>query len=75
MQYGKDYSLEITSEAVHYNQWIYDLMYPYLGTRVLELGAGIGICPDLWDGGCMVVVIMKAKKLPGETAYAPSSPC
>src|SRR5574341_1533830 len=43
MQYGKDYSLEITSEAVRYNQWIYDLMYPYLGTRVLELGAGIGV--------------------------------
>lgn len=43
MQYGKDYSLEITSEAVHYNQWIYDLMRPYLGARVLELGAGIGV--------------------------------
>lgn len=38
-----DYSLEITSEAIHYNRWIYDLMRPYLGARVLELGAGIGV--------------------------------
>jgi SAM-dependent methyltransferase len=37
-----DYSLETMSEAVHYNRWIYDLMRPYLGSRVLELGTGIG---------------------------------
>jgi 2-polyprenyl-3-methyl-5-hydroxy-6-metoxy-1,4-benzoquinol methylase len=38
-----DYSLETMSEAVHYNRWIYDLMRPCLGSRVLELGAGIGV--------------------------------
>ena len=28
---------------VNYNRWIYDLMLPYLGNRILEFGAGIGV--------------------------------
>jgi SAM-dependent methyltransferase len=36
------YSLETLTGAVNYNRWIYSLMRPYLGQRLLELGAGIG---------------------------------
>lgn len=36
------FSLEVMAESVNYNEWIYKLMKPYLGARVLELGAGIG---------------------------------
>lgn len=36
------YSLETLSEAVNYNEFVYTRMRPYLGRRVLELGAGIG---------------------------------
>jgi 2-polyprenyl-3-methyl-5-hydroxy-6-metoxy-1,4-benzoquinol methylase len=38
----EDYSLETLTETVHYNEWIYESMRPWIGTRVLELGAGIG---------------------------------
>lgn len=37
-----DYSLETLSEAVHYNEFVYVRMRPYLGADVLELGTGIG---------------------------------
>ncbi len=36
------YSLETLAGTVNYNGWIYSLMRPHLGQRVLELGAGIG---------------------------------
>lgn len=39
---GSSYSLEALSEAVNYHRFVYDLMRPYLGHRVLEFGAGIG---------------------------------
>ena len=35
-------TLDDLSEAVHYNRWIYQMMEPYLGSRVLEVGCGIG---------------------------------
>lgn len=38
----EDYSLETLAETVQYNEWIYELMRPWLGMNVLELGAGIG---------------------------------
>ncbi len=37
-----DYSLETLSEAVRYHRFVYGLMRPYLGKKVLEFGAGIG---------------------------------
>jgi SAM-dependent methyltransferase len=37
-----DEPLEVTGEAANYNGWIYDRARPYLGRRVLDLGAGIG---------------------------------
>lgn len=36
------FDLETLTEAVHYTDWIYSLMRPHLGPRMLELGCGIG---------------------------------
>jgi SAM-dependent methyltransferase len=37
-----DEPLEVTQEARNYNGWLYGRARPYLGRRVLDLGAGIG---------------------------------
>jgi len=34
--------LETMSLAVKYHQWIYDVVRPYMGARVLEIGGGLG---------------------------------
>lgn len=34
--------LESASELDHYNQWLVSLFKPYLGTSILEVGAGLG---------------------------------
>ena len=44
-------TLDNLDDAVHYADWIYSLMAPYLGNRVLEVGAGHGTLTDrLLDG-------------------------
>ena len=35
-------TLDDLANAIHYNRWIYHLMEPYLGRRILEVGCGIG---------------------------------
>lgn len=35
-------TLDIMRAAPHYNGWQYDVLSPYLGQRVLEVGSGIG---------------------------------
>lgn len=35
-------TLELLAEAPRYNRWQFDLVAPYLGRRILEVGAGIG---------------------------------
>jgi 2-polyprenyl-3-methyl-5-hydroxy-6-metoxy-1,4-benzoquinol methylase len=35
-------TLEILSAAEHYNRWIFSVFEPYLGSRILEVGCGIG---------------------------------
>jgi SAM-dependent methyltransferase len=35
-------TLDDLSEAVNYNRWIYHILRPYLGTRILEIGCGTG---------------------------------
>jgi SAM-dependent methyltransferase len=35
-------TLELLAEAPRYNLWQYDVVAPYLGRRILEVGAGIG---------------------------------
>ena len=55
---ASEFSLETLSEAVHYNEFVHDLMRPYLGQRVLELGAGIGnLTPLFLGGGTSVLAI------------------
>ena len=39
---GQRESLDDLSEAVHYNEWIYQMLRPYLGRRILEIGCGTG---------------------------------
>ena len=39
---GQLETLDDLSEAIHYNQWIYGMMEPYLGSKVIEIGCGIG---------------------------------
>lgn len=39
---GQRESLDDLSEAVHYNEWIYRMLKPHLGKRILEIGCGTG---------------------------------
>lgn len=39
---GQDATLQRMAEADHYNRWLVDRSRPYLGSRILDLGAGIG---------------------------------
>jgi SAM-dependent methyltransferase len=39
---GQDATLQRMAEADHYNRWLIDRSDPYLGSRVLDLGSGIG---------------------------------
>ncbi len=39
---GQRETLEDLSAAVHYNEWIYGILRPYAGVRVLEIGCGTG---------------------------------
>lgn len=55
-QPSSSYCLETLAESVQYYQWIYGLMRPYLGSRVMELGAGIGNLTALLLGDERVVV-------------------
>jgi len=39
---GQRETLDDLSTAVHYNEWIYGMLKPYLGNRILEIGCGTG---------------------------------
>ena len=39
---GQRETLDDLSGAVHYNQWIYQILVPYVGSRILEIGCGTG---------------------------------
>ena len=52
---GQLETLDDLSEAVHYNRWIYEMMEPYLGWRVLEVGCGIGNMTRLLAGDRQVL--------------------
>jgi SAM-dependent methyltransferase len=39
-------TLEILAEAPQYNRWQFDMVAPWLGKRILEVGAGIGNMSD-----------------------------
>ncbi len=36
------FELEALSNAVRYQQWVFDLLEPHLGQRIIEFGAGVG---------------------------------
>jgi SAM-dependent methyltransferase len=42
-----DVPLEVTREARNYNAWLYGRARPFLGRRLLDLGAGIGTFTEL----------------------------
>jgi 2-polyprenyl-3-methyl-5-hydroxy-6-metoxy-1,4-benzoquinol methylase len=39
---GLTHSLDLLADTYNYNHWIYSLLRPWLGSRILEVGAGIG---------------------------------
>jgi SAM-dependent methyltransferase len=43
--------------AVNYNKWIYSNIKPYIGRRVVELGAGIGNFLDFYSNSELVVAV------------------
>ena len=52
-----DYSLDRMAEADRYNAWLLDRAWPYLGARVLEVGAGIGTFTGQLAAGREVVAL------------------
>lgn len=36
------HSLDLLSDTYNYNHWIYSLLRPYVGKKVLEIGSGVG---------------------------------
>ncbi|HEU4680804.1 MAG TPA: methyltransferase domain-containing protein [Gemmatimonadales bacterium] len=51
-------TLEIMAAAPRYNAWQYEVIAPYLGKRVLEVGAGIGnISSHVVEAGREIVVL------------------
>jgi SAM-dependent methyltransferase len=54
---ASDYSLDRMAEADRYNDWLLDRARPYLGTHVLELGAGIGTFTETLAAGREVVAV------------------
>jgi len=73
---ANDYSLETLSEATHYNEWIYELMRPYLGRCVLELGTGIGNhTPNLLrDDRTVVSIDINEDLIRGHRERVPANP-
>jgi SAM-dependent methyltransferase len=83
-----DYSLDRMAEADRYNAWLLDRARPYLGSRVLELGAGIGTFTEQLATGREVVAVEpdptllphlrrnapSATVVEGETETAPAGP-
>ena len=50
------FTLGVLERAAKYNRWLYDAMAPYLGERILEVGAGIGNISRLLTGHKLLVV-------------------
>ncbi|MGD0338046.1 MAG: methyltransferase domain-containing protein [Bacteroidota bacterium] len=48
--------LQMMAKAVRYRQWLYDLLHPFLGTQILEVGGGIGNYTLMFVGNAESVV-------------------
>jgi SAM-dependent methyltransferase len=57
MSVGQLRELQVMSLAVNYHRWTYDVVQPYLGARVLEVGGGFGSFTELLLGRDRVVSI------------------
>lgn len=70
------YSLEVMAQGIHYNEWIYDLMRPFLGTHILEFGAGIGNLTKnfLREGRRVMAIDVDEELLKLHRANVPASP-
>lgn len=50
-------TLEDLSEAFYYNRWIFRMMEPYLGQRILEVGCGIGNMTEFMAEGREILAV------------------
>lgn len=71
-----DFSLEILSEAVNYNRFVVDRMRPFLGTKLLELGAGIGNLTPLFlaEGRTVTAIDIEQTLIDEHRRRIPASP-
>lgn len=71
-----DFSLETLSGVVNYNRFVVDRMRPYLGKKLLELGAGIGnLTPLFLEAGRSVTAIdIEQSLLADHRRRVPASP-
>lgn len=54
---GQRETLDDLAEAVHYNRWIFQMLRPFLGSRILEIGCGTGnLTGDLSQHGRVLAV-------------------
>jgi SAM-dependent methyltransferase len=71
---AEPYSLDRMAEADRYNAWLLERARPYLGTRVLEIGAGIGTFTGVLAEGREVVAVEPDSALvPSLRAAAPTA--
>lgn len=49
--------LKILSEAKNYNEWIWSLIYPFVGQRILDIGAGIGTFTEFFQDREQVTIL------------------
>ena len=71
-----DFSLETLSGVVNYNRFVIDRMRPYLGKRLLELGAGIGNLTPLFleDGRSVTAIDIEKSLIAVHRKRVPASP-
>jgi SAM-dependent methyltransferase len=53
-------TLRRMATARNYNEWLFDRLRPYLGRRVLDVGAGVGTFCDLVAPECDLVVALES---------------
>jgi len=57
-----EYTLELLSYSVNYNQWLFRKIEPYLEGKVLEIGGGIGTFTRMLLGRAQKVTVLDINK-------------